>query len=1006
MAKFAVRARAVDMLGRQQIAGIPTAIHELFKNAYDAYATRIEVDYVRESEVVIVRDNGIGMTREDFESRWLALGTESKHSHTRGAVPVWTGPDNLPERPVLGEKGIGRLAIATIAPIVLVLTRAVRRDGVPRPITCGLVCWDLFEVPGIDITAIEIPVEDCDIVPDAVLVNRLRDCILANAEAIMPADWPERTAVLDRLRGLEIDPAAFEDWLAADPDNVAPSLSLADGRHGTHFYLFPALPDLDADLREGDDTPSNIRKILLGFGNTLAPDSSPPIATVFRDHHPTGVVDQILSGEEFFSPQDFTDSDHLIEGRFDERGTFQGNICIYGQPPKPYIVTWPDGRGRRIECGPFAVRVAALQGTKSESRSPRHEDIFAKMYMYGGFYVYLDGIRVLPYGHPDFDWLNIERRRSMKAGSAYFSHRRMIGYVALNRPASAGLIEKAGREGFRQNQAYRDLHDVLENWLKRIAQDYFRENAEHGEEFREIRASLLREANLLKRRAESVRGRRASFAQTLDQMHVAIEARRPEQALRDQMEQFSQALAALVGRDADVIRQQTLQLEQVTRNKLISLLESHRLSRSRGFALTKAQERAFNGYLAWFNDFESGLWRQALDRVGADISALRQQADVSVDRQQRTAASLIATRTEAEKVVRNLREQAKKTLDELDHDVKALLRQRQDDFRNAMEEVLARLSSTNLDTLPEPEVQSCQRELEDSITGSLSEHKRLLEDLSEQFASLRSDLKSRTTTVETVSLLERRVASLEDELSAWRDLAQAGSAVGILGHETAQMAGGIRNALNALKLWADATPGLRLVYDDLRNNFDHIDGLLGLFTPLGRRLRRQKRLVTGQQLRRYLEDAFGDRLRKEEISLTISESFDAFQVETFLSTLLAALVNIFDNAIYWILSEPSEERKIWLDERPDGLVIGNNGPGIDHAIAEHVFDFGVSTKPDGRGMGLTVSRDALRSAGMDLQLLTRGRDSHPEFLIVTSEIGNDNAEEGADNNGDGDERGN
>ena len=32
------------MLGRQQIAGIPTAISELFKNAHDAYATRVEAD--------------------------------------------------------------------------------------------------------------------------------------------------------------------------------------------------------------------------------------------------------------------------------------------------------------------------------------------------------------------------------------------------------------------------------------------------------------------------------------------------------------------------------------------------------------------------------------------------------------------------------------------------------------------------------------------------------------------------------------------------------------------------------------------------------------------------------------------------------------------------------------------------------------------------------------------------------------------------------------------------
>lgn len=45
MAKIRVRARTVDMLGRQQIATLPTAISELFKNAHDAYARQVVVDF-------------------------------------------------------------------------------------------------------------------------------------------------------------------------------------------------------------------------------------------------------------------------------------------------------------------------------------------------------------------------------------------------------------------------------------------------------------------------------------------------------------------------------------------------------------------------------------------------------------------------------------------------------------------------------------------------------------------------------------------------------------------------------------------------------------------------------------------------------------------------------------------------------------------------------------------------------------------------------------------------
>lgn len=607
-------------------------------------------------------------------------------------------------------------------------------------------------------------------------------------------------------------------------------------------------------------------------------------------------------------------------------------------------------------------------------------------------YVYLDGIRVLPYGQNDFDWLHIEQRRLLKATTYFFSSRRMIGYVALQRKENEKLSEKAGREGFRQNQAYRDLRAVLENWLTRVANDYFRENAELGEEYQEIKAGLKREAELLKRRSESVRIKRSEFVLKLAQMLEKIETRKPETLLSSLRSEFSNAIVTLARKPTNIIRDEISKLEEQSRVKLGNLLESFRLVAPRGFILSKPQERAFLGYTAWFSGFQSGEWTAAIDYVVSEISRLRLQTGISVDRQKRVSVALEASRNAADKIVRDLHKQAAIEISELDAEVKNLLRSRQVDFRNDMEKVFSSLADSDLNVPSETLTFAREFKLQEAIEQSLAEHKKLLEDLSEQFSSLRNDLKAKTTTMETVTFLESRIAFLEDELSAWRDLAQAGSAIGILGHETAQMAGGIRRGLSALKPWADATPDLRPIYQDLRNNFDHIDGLLGLFTPLGRRLRRQKRSIKGTELARYLRDAFGDRLQKEEISLEIKKSFEDLSLETYMSTLLAALVNILDNAIYWIMSEPRNDRRIWISASPAGILIGNSGPGIEHAIAENIFDFGISTKPDGRGMGLTVSRDALRSAGMDLHLLSRGRDTHPEFLIVTeSAKANENA---------------
>ncbi|NHZ71935.1 MAG: hypothetical protein GWP17_02475, partial [Aquificales bacterium] len=101
MAKFKTRARTVDMLGRQQIAGIPNAISELFKNAHDAYADHVEIDYFRSDGLFILRDDGLGMTKKDFEERWLTLGTESKLAGQKGIKPPPADPTKK-RRPITG----------------------------------------------------------------------------------------------------------------------------------------------------------------------------------------------------------------------------------------------------------------------------------------------------------------------------------------------------------------------------------------------------------------------------------------------------------------------------------------------------------------------------------------------------------------------------------------------------------------------------------------------------------------------------------------------------------------------------------------------------------------------------------------------------------------------------------------------------------------------------------------------------------------------------------------
>ena len=156
---FQTRARTIDHLGREQIADCPTAISELWKNAYDAYARNIELHiFDGEIPVAALLDDGHGMSREEFESKWLTVGTESK---TNGFDIPEDDRDGLKPRPKQGQKGIGRLSSAALGPLMLIVSKRKNENFV-----AALIDWRLFENPFLLLQDIRIPVTEFEKVSD------------------------------------------------------------------------------------------------------------------------------------------------------------------------------------------------------------------------------------------------------------------------------------------------------------------------------------------------------------------------------------------------------------------------------------------------------------------------------------------------------------------------------------------------------------------------------------------------------------------------------------------------------------------------------------------------------------------------------------------------------------------------------------------------------------------------------------------------------------------------
>ena len=112
---FRPSARLISTIGEDIIKDIHAAVVELVKNAYDADATHVELEFrasKNERLFIKVFDDGHGMSEDVIRDKWLVPSTSDKYIRK-------TSPKG---RIMQGRKGIGRFAVAILGEKLLLET--------------------------------------------------------------------------------------------------------------------------------------------------------------------------------------------------------------------------------------------------------------------------------------------------------------------------------------------------------------------------------------------------------------------------------------------------------------------------------------------------------------------------------------------------------------------------------------------------------------------------------------------------------------------------------------------------------------------------------------------------------------------------------------------------------------------------------------------------------------------------------------------------------------------
>ncbi|MDR1498509.1 MAG: ATP-binding protein [Puniceicoccales bacterium] len=951
-AHFRSRARVIDLLGRQQIADVPTAIGELFKNALDAGARNVWADYQPEAGILTIRDDGLGMRQQDVLDKWLVLATESKHKPTDDGWARFADDKQKKwlKESSYGEKGIGRLSVASLGRMVLLWT--VWGDGTEKRGTLCLVHWHLFQHPLKLFEDLPIPYME------------LKACPTEQDVAALFSELAKSSTLQELLsdKPNEFWPKTLRDELKGDVNqsvsDLFPKMSFF-WDSGTSFFIFGTAPEVSDLFAEKLDDGDSARPEYLKAFHAFATFWDPFHKNTTREFS----VHPLVSGKplkrtnkenKFWEPSDFQQCDHHIRIEVSKEGFASGEITNFRKEPLMYSRQLTELPKSYKSPGIFLVEVGYVQGLASDSRLPKdvHAEMDKRLERAGGFSIYLNNVRVQPYGARDSDFAGFEHRRLKNAGRYYFSMLRMFGGVFfLPDKEKTALREKAGREGFIVNGASKGLRFWLENLFVDIADHYLGRKAN-------------REDKLEKREAKERKAAMARLEQTKSEYIRGIPYARGwlrdfSESIKPQVRQARQIIAsetnATPGRFLDECQKSLAGLRQ-----RLSELQNSLGEPPEGVVIDGDASIGIGDYLAK-RIIETRNLTNEITKLASQLQALMLRAN-QIEKQERIVSERMISSERAfhEKISVILAPAKTKALS-LDADLAEVEQKAVAELDVCRRKILGRLSAKEIakdksggaaKTLEEA-IQK-QTELFDQEIGPR------LRTLSDEILHLTDEAGGRFMVADQAEELSR----LRERQSFLVDMAQLGLVFETANHEHEEQVKVVRQGIRQLRaqLGNEQIRTLAAISDA----FDIIDERIRMFDPLLRRRSAEYESITGVEIEEFLLRRFEASIKGLSITTEFTEAFCKTKwLRVKRPNFLGAIHNLFLNATYWC-QQGANKRRIRLSEANQGLVVSDSGPGIVVQDAERIFEPGFSRRPGGRGLGLYIARESLHGMGYEL----------------------------------------
>lgn len=433
MGKIKAKSHILSLLGDQLIGSDGLAIFELVKNAYDADAENVKIEFKNlnaSDQEIIIQDDGHGMSPEVIDKVWLTVGTDFKRKVE--------GKKSPKGRISLGNKGVGRLAVHKLARQIKVETKTLEQNT-----------YSEFFINWKELIESQEYIQDLD-----VQINQHSDCTnkfpknqgtIITLSGLYNTSW-SKAQLRDIVRKIENIKNPFKDIDGFDiVVNANEKQFWLDGLKSSTEILRDSLYQFEFDI-----TPW--AKELNGKKNI-----NPNDLAEFRWKYNFNPANQIKIEKrniDFQSPSTETENQNLLLV-----GDRLCNSIEENADSSKYL------RNKDIEhIGPITGRFYVFNLSSRILKASFGGQLTAvKNYIKEncGVRIYRDNIRVYNYGEPTDDWLGLDLQKIQRTGD-HFGRKVTIGAIELSLADSEdGLQEKTNREGFSDNETYNRFKDII-----------------------------------------------------------------------------------------------------------------------------------------------------------------------------------------------------------------------------------------------------------------------------------------------------------------------------------------------------------------------------------------------------------------------------------------------------------------------------------------------------------------------------------------------------------------